>query len=360
MIVRMKTIHKSTLKELALALLISLPLLNFILMMEKVMKISRLMSSVGASAGEFFRVILYMQPELMLLTLPMSFLLSVLYVYGRMNADSELVALRAGGMSFRQAVLPAFIVGAACMLAGFFVSFHLGPEGRRDVRLSVTSTLRARAPYAIEPGVFNTLVKDAVIYVAGGRDGRLSGVFIYDRRSPKRTLVVYAKRGSIGLAEERGSSLLFDLRDGLIHIVKGSRLTEIFFQDYRMVLPLALEKPGVRLEEMTPGALMALAARRKGEPKTEAILELYRRFTFPLFNLAMMFMAPALSMYAGKKARLGGLAMGTLVFSVYYMLLTNFEKMSEAGRLPAFWGGWSAFLIILAVSVFVFRKVERR
>ncbi|MDA8387469.1 MAG: LptF/LptG family permease [Nitrospiraceae bacterium] len=358
----MKTIHKSALKELALALTISLPLLNFILMMEKVMKISRLMSSVGASAGEFFRVIIYMQPELMLLTLPMSFLLSVLYVYGRMNADTELVVLRASGMSFRQAVLPAFIVGLACMLAGFFVSFHLGPEGRKDVRLAVTDTLRARAPYAIEPGVFNTLVKNTVIYVTGrGAGGRLSGVFIYDRRSPRRTLVINARQGFIRLADEKGgSSLLFDLKDGLVHTVKGSRLTEIFFRDYRLVLPLALEKPGVRLQEMAPRALLALAAGQRGEPRTETILELYRRFTFPLFNLAMMFMAPALSLYAGKKARLGGLAMGTMVFSVYYVLLTNFEKLSEAGRLPAFWGGWSAYLIILAVSVFVFRKVGRR
>ena len=360
----MKIIHKSTLKELALALLISLPILNFILMMEKVMKISRLMSSVGASAGEFFRVILYMQPELMLLTLPMSFLLSVLYVYGRMNADGELVALRANGMSFRQAVVPVFIAGAACILTGFFISFRLGPQGRRAVRLSVTDTLRARAPYAIEPGVFNTMVKNTVIYVSGREGGRLSGVFIYDGRSPKRTLVIYAKLGSVGL--EGGSTLLFDLKDGLIHVVKGPRLTEIFFHDYRMVLPLATQQAGVRLQEMTPGALLKLAGEREGQNKkqkrqrTETVLELYRRFTFPLFNLAMMFMAPALALYAGKRARLGGLAMGTMVFSVYYMLLTNFEKLAEAGRLPAFWGGWSAFLIILAASVFIFRKVEQR
>ncbi len=356
----MKTIHKSILKDLVLAQLLSLPLLNFILMMEKVMKFSRLLSSVGASAGELFRLVLYMQPELMLLTLPMSFLLSVLYVYGRMNAASELIVLKASGMSFRQAALPAFILGAVCMLLGFFVSFHLGPAGRRDVRLSVGDTLRARAPYAIEPGVFNTLINDTVIYVMNRQAEGLSGVFIYDRRNPQRPLVIYARQAVIKPADEGGSSLLFDLKDGLIHVVKGSRLTEIFFENYRLVLPLALERPGVKLEELTPGGLLALAARQAGEPRTETVLEFYRRFTFPLFSLAIMFLAPALSLYAGKKARLGGLALGTMVFSVYYIMLINSEKLGEAGKLPAFWGGWTPFFIMLAASVFVFWKVNRR
>ena len=341
-------------------MVISLPLLNFILMMEKVLKLSRLMSSVGAGAGELFKVILYMQPELMLLTLPMSFLLSVLYVYGRMNADSELIVLRASGMSFRQAAVPAFIVGIICMLAGFFVSFHLGPTGRKDVRLSIGQTLRARAPYAIEPGIFNTLISDTVIYVMNREGDRLSGIFIYDRRNPQRPLVIYARKGAIRSAEEGGSALLFTLENGLIHIVKGTRLTEIFFGSYRLVLPLSIEQPGVQLEETTPEGLLKLAAAQTGEPRTAAILEFYRRFTFPLFSLAIMFLAPALSLYAGKKARLGGLAMGTMVFSIYYILLINFEKMSEAGKLPAFWGGWTAFFIILGVSVFVFWKVDRR
>nr|MDA8086038.1 LptF/LptG family permease [Nitrospiraceae bacterium] len=199
-----------------------------------------------------------------------------------------------------------------------------------------------------------------VIYAMNRREDGLYGVFIYDRRNPKRPLVIYAKQAVIKPADEGGSALLFSLKDGLIHIVKGARLTEIFFGDYQLVLPLALEKPGVRLEELTPGGLLALAARQTGEPKTETMLEFYRRLTFPLFSLAIMFLAPALSLYAGKKARLGGLALGTMVFSVYYIMLINFEKLSESGRLPAFWGGWMAFFIIFAASVYVFWKVNRR
>ncbi|MDA8091792.1 MAG: LptF/LptG family permease [Nitrospiraceae bacterium] len=355
----MKTIHKSVLKELVWAMIISLPLLNFILMMEKVLRLSRLLSSVGASPGELLRIILYIQPELMLLTLPMAFLLSVLYVYGRMNADNELVILKSSGMPFRQAAVPVFILGAAAVALSFFVSFHLGPAGRKDVRLSISETLRKRAPNAIEPGIFNGFIKNTVIYASSVKNGDLSGVFIYDERNPGRPIVIYAKSASIKLADS-GSSIFFNLKNGLASLVKGPRLTEIFFGEYRLVLPLGIEGPEAMREELTPRQLLAKAATETGAHKTISYLEFYRRLTFPLFSLAIMFLAPALSLYAGKKARLGGLALGTAVFSVYYALLIYFEKLAQSGKIPAVAGGWAPFVILFTISVLVFRKVDAR
>ena len=354
----MKTIHKSTLNELALAMLISLPLLNFILMMEKVLRLSRLLSSVGASPGELLLIILYIQPELMLLTLPMAFLLSVLYVYGRMNADNELVILKSSGMPFRQAAVPVFIIGVMAAALGFFVSFYLGPAGRKEVRLSISDTLRERAPYAIEPGVFNTFIKDTVIYAGGSKDGNLSNVFIYDDRNHKRPVVIYARNASMKLADGGSSSIFFNLKSGLASLEKGPRLTEIFFREYRLVLPLDLEGPSAMRQELTPRGLLAEAATEQGLPRTISMLEFYRRLTFPLFSLAIMFLAPALSLYAGKKARLGGLALGTAVFSIYYALLIYFEKLAQSGKIPPAAGGWAPFAILICVSVLAFRKVD--
>lgn len=339
---------------------ISLPLLNFILMMEKVLRLSRLLSSVGASPGELLLIILYIQPELMLLTLPMAFLLSVLYVYGRMNADSELVVLKASGMPFRQVAVPVFIVGFCAAALGFFVSFYLGPAGRKDVRLSISETLRERAPYAIEPGVFTNFVKDTVIYAGGSKGGKLSNVFIYDDRNHKRPLVIYAKKASIQLADGGSNTIFFNLEKGLVSLEKGPRLTEIFFGEYRLVMPLGIEGPGAMLEELTPGELLARAATEKGTQKTITMLQFYRRFTFPLFSLSIMLLAPALSLYAGKKARLGGLAMGTAVFSIYYALLIYFEKLAQSGKVPTAVGGWAPLIILFSVSALIFRKVDSR
>jgi lipopolysaccharide export system permease protein len=90
-ITQMKIIHRSIFKELVLTFLLSLSSLNFIIMMEKLIKLSRILSGVGTSLIDMVRIILFLQPQLFLLTIPMALLLSTLLVYGRLNMDNELI-----------------------------------------------------------------------------------------------------------------------------------------------------------------------------------------------------------------------------------------------------------------------------
>jgi LPS export ABC transporter permease LptF len=353
-----KIIHRAILKELFISLLIVLPALNFILMMEKVLKLSRFLSSVGASPREMARIVVFTQPELFLVTLPLGFMFSVLYTYGRLNADNELLVMRVSGMSFPEVARPVFLLGAACILAGFAVSFSLAPEGKKAVRAEVSGILRERAPRAIEPGVFNTLIQDTLIYAQGGADNVLRGLFIYDERKRERPVVIYASEGSIRQGGESGIGLT--LKDGLIHIVKDDRLTEIFFGTYHLVLPMALEEPGRKLAELTPGKLLDEARALKGNERTRRLIEFHKRLTYPLFTLAVMFLAPVLSLYSGKRARLGGLAIGTMVFTAYYIMTSYTERLAGSGGLHHAPGGWLPLAIMLAVSVYAFEKASRR
>jgi lipopolysaccharide export LptBFGC system permease protein LptF len=75
----MKIIHRSILRELILTFILSLASLNFILMMEKLLRLSRFLSGVGTSILDMAKIILFLQPQLFILTIPMAFLLSTLW-----------------------------------------------------------------------------------------------------------------------------------------------------------------------------------------------------------------------------------------------------------------------------------------
>ncbi len=51
---------------------------------------------------DMLKIIFYLQPQLLLLTIPMSLLLSTLLVYGRMDIDSEIISLKSSGMNFKK------------------------------------------------------------------------------------------------------------------------------------------------------------------------------------------------------------------------------------------------------------------
>ncbi|GAB4389222.1 MAG: LptF/LptG family permease [Thermodesulfovibrionales bacterium] len=355
----MKTIHRAILKELLASFLVGLVALNFVLMTEQILRLTKLLSSVGASFRDMLAIILYLQPQLSMLTVPMAFLIATLLTYGRLNADSEITVLRASGMSFSSISAPALAFGAACFAAALVASFYAAPLGARNLRQSVSAVISERAPYAVEEGIFNTSFRDIVLYVREkpSRDS-FSGVFIYDERRPGQPTVIYARSASV--SSSNGAGIFFTLRDGHVHIVRGETATDLSFGSYRLALPSALEKPSQKLGELTPAALLREAGRLSGAERARALLEFQRRLTLPALCLLLAFFGPPLAMKAGKTGRLGGLALGLSVFAAYYIAMVYSEGLALSGRLPLLAGAWAPAAVLGALALWMRRKENAR
>ena len=347
------------LKELASTFLITIAFLNSILMMEKLIRLSRVLSGVGATVIDMAKIILYLQPQLLTLTIPMGMLLSTLLVYGRMNHDSEIIILRASGMNFLRISSPVFILGAFCFLTGIAVSFYLGPKSSTKVRDTITTIITTRSALALEEGTFNSSFKDIVIIVKGKKSpDTLEDIFIYDNRQKDQSKVLMAKQGKF--VPQEGSSIMLVLSNGYINIMGGKTTTELFFERYNMVLSLdASESSTPRKMEYTPSELLT-RARDADAHKVKAglFLELYRRFSLPAVCIFLAFLGPPLSLIAGKSGKLGGLALGLFVFTVYYVLLIYGENLVIAGKLPLYFGAWLSTILLGIFSMAMFRKAS--
>jgi lipopolysaccharide export system permease protein len=356
----MKVVHKSILWELGSTFLLSLVSLNFFLLMEKVLRLSRLLSGIGASIQDFAKMILYIQPQLMLLTIPMSLLLSTLLCYGRLNADSELTALRAAGMPFRDISLPVFVLGMTCFIFGLVVSFYVSPWSALKLRDSIVKVILQRAPSAIEAGIFNTSFKDLVVLVRDKPEpDRMLGIFIYDSRNPKeQPKVLTAREGRI--SADRNADLSLYLKDGYIHIGKPEGSTEVFFRGYNLSLNLSLEGPARKNSEMTPFELIGEAKKREGQERMPLLLEFHRRISLPFLCLLLMFLGPPLALISGKSGRFGGLTIGLAVFTVFYVILVYGENLARSGKVPHYAGAWAPVLILALSSLWAFRKADSR
>jgi lipopolysaccharide export system permease protein len=65
-------------------------------------------------------------------------------------------------------------------------------------------------------------------------------------------------------------------------------------------------------------------------------------------------------MVSGKSGRLGGLAIGMLVFTVYYLLLIYGENLVAAGEMPHYLGAWLATFLLGIFSFLAFRRESSR
>lgn len=353
----MLLIHRSILKELFSSFLLSILFLNFTLMMEKLLRLSRLLSGVGTSVIDMGKIVLYLQPQLLILTIPMAMLMSVLLVYGRMNADNELIVMRSSGMSFRDISRPVAYLGILCFFISISMSFYFGPVGSALLRGKVSEILTIKAPMTIEEGVFNTAFKNITMLVKEKpAPDRLAGIFIVDERKKDEQKIIIAKEGKI---VPESDSLSFSLKSGHLYIASKNVFTEIRFGTYHFRLNPATESSDKKNSELTPPELLK-AARQFPDKKTPYLIEFYRRLSMPAICLIVIVLGPSLSLMSGRSGRMGGLTVGLFVFAVYYTLLLYGENLARSGKLPHFIGAWLSFMVLGAFSLFIFERVNKR
>lgn len=356
----LKIIYKSIQKELFVAFLLTLAFLNSILMMEKMLRLSRLLSGVGASIFDMMKIIFLLQPQLLILTIPMSLLLSVLLVYGRMNSDSEITVLRASGMDFTRISSPVMLLGLFSFFIGIMVSFYVGPWSSIRLRNEITRIISVRSTFAIEEGTFNTSFKDVVILVKGKKSSdTLEDIFIYDERNRSEPRIMMAREGRIFMQDASIMGIL--LTDGYILLARAENTTELFFDKYRMTLTLGIDSQAPKKAELMPFELIRKASGSSIiKEKIPLLLEFHRRLSLPAVCLLLVFLGPPLSLMSGKSGRLGGLAIGLLVFTLYYVILIYGENLALAAKIPHYIGAWSATVILGVFALFMFFREDAR
>src|SRR5919106_929575 len=73
------------------------------------------------SAGAVGKLLLYSLPHIVVLTVPMSLLFGILIAIGRLSSDSEIVAMRALGISTRTIYRPVFLFSLAIFALNLYL-----------------------------------------------------------------------------------------------------------------------------------------------------------------------------------------------------------------------------------------------
>lgn len=355
-----KIIYRSILKELFITFLLMLSFLNSILMMEKILKLSRFLSGIGTTVYDMARIIFYLQPQLLTLTIPMSLMLAPIVVYGRMTMDNEIIILKTSGMSFRQISVPVMLLAFTGFLLSIAFSFYLGPKSSVKLKNEVARIIAVKAALAIEAGTFNTSLKDLVVLVKGKSPSDvLEDIFIYDSRGKEEPKILMAKEGRLLMEDDFTIGLY--LNKGYINIIKGNDIVELFFDRYKFTMALYSNLPALNKFELTPLELFDKIKQTDSKKERISIyLEFHRRFSLPVVCLVIALLAPPLALMSGKSGKLLGLTTGLLVFTAYYVFQIYSENLAMSSQISHYAGGWlTTFLFSLLGFAMYLRESAR-
>ncbi|MDY6969505.1 MAG: LptF/LptG family permease, partial [Spirochaetota bacterium] len=107
----MKILPKYIIKEQLYPFLTTFLFLTFILLLNRLFILADLIISKNIEIYLVFQLFLLMLPAVIAFTIPMSLLISVIMAMGRLSSDSEIVALRASGISTFYIMKPVLFLG---------------------------------------------------------------------------------------------------------------------------------------------------------------------------------------------------------------------------------------------------------
>jgi LPS export ABC transporter permease LptF/LPS export ABC transporter permease LptG len=346
---------------------------TFILLIRFLFQSAEMIIRRGLPVSIVGQLLLLTLPNIVVLTLPMSLLFGTLIAVGRLSSDSELIAMRACGVSLLTLYRPILLLSGLATLLNMVLMIYVLPWGNhalQELRLEITTQSVAQQ---IEPRVFYEEWEGKVVYVFEVPQGskRWKGVFLAESiPASSHNQITTADWGEV-LVDKAGERVVLRLYNAVQHKVdlnapdryEVSRhkrldlvLDDQFASEQRAKISIS---KGLR--EMT---LKELAEQRddpasSAEQRNLAQVEIHKKFSIPVACLVFGLFALPLGINNRRGGKASGFALSIGVLIVYYVLINNGEEYARFGKMPPWLGMWLPNILLAVAGFFLLVRRNR-
>ena len=307
----MHLISRYLLRNLILGMIFVAGVLTFAILLTQSLRFLELAVNGGAPVRLFLTLIGLTMPGFLAVVLPIATFVVILFVYNKLAADSELVVMRAAGLSHWKLALPGVAVGLAVSVVVLAINAWLAPMANRELRELKQMVKSDYSSLLLREGVFNNLSGGITVYVRERtRDGELHGMLIHDGQNPAKPITIAAKRGRLQSSPEGPRVLVFD----------GSR--QEFNAQTGQIAQLEFDRYVVDLRTLESGN-----PERWREPSERSLVELLRPS-----NSSDLTYASAFAAEAHTRIATAFLALGFGIIALGALLVGEFSRRGQMKR----------------------------
>ncbi len=203
----------------------------------------------GLSIEVFLYLAALILPRFLDIVLPIGVFIAVLFTFNRMTAESELVVMRAAGMSPTALAKPVLILAGIAFVFLMSLSLYFLPVANRafkdlefEIRNRFVSSL-------IQEGTFTTVSDKLTFYIRSRDDhGDVVGLLINDSRDPHRPVTILAERAAF-VDTPTGSRIIMINGNRQQYDPQTRKLSVLTFSRYTLDLGALQDAPVVRFRE---------------------------------------------------------------------------------------------------------------
>lgn len=301
-------------------------------------------------------------PAVFVFTIPVAVLSGTIIGLGRMGSDSELVAMRAAGVSTWRILWPCLALGLIATAASAEFNLREAPRAQRGLKSVAIRTALYKLESPVEPRTFTSEIPGYVIYVRDGdkSKGEWGRVFTQSQEDDHSTMLVTARTGRIDSSAEKSELVLedatrtrlpaADARDQS-YIRERLGLLRIVFNTGRGSLLAKLQKQESNADEMGWSELRQFMAQSNGVERREASIVFHKRLAFSLSPLVFALFGSALALRIRRGSRGFGVLVSLLVLLIYYLVTLGGDQLARAGSVPPVVGAWLGTTLTMAMGL---------
>ena len=190
-------------------------IITFILVMDIIFQIADLIIGKNLDLFIVLEVFFLNLAWIVAVSIPMSVLVASLMAFGRLSADNEVTALKAGGVSFFQMVSPVLVAGVILGSGHLFFMDVILPEANYRARSLMNDIHRARPTLLFTAGIFMKDIPGYSILIdrVNPRNNEIDSITIYETENKRYPRLMTAESGEFHV-NETGSRLDLMLYDG--------------------------------------------------------------------------------------------------------------------------------------------------
>jgi LPS export ABC transporter permease LptG/LPS export ABC transporter permease LptF len=314
-----------------------------------------------ATGQQLAQFMWYSTPQYIYYVLPLSALVATLVTIGVLTKTSELIVMRACGVSLYRTALPLVIFSLAWSGALF---------GIEESVLAASNRHAAELKHIMrggQPRTFNVLNRQWVT----GRDERLYHYTYFDpRQRILSELEVYRFDLRNWRVVERLQARQVDWKDGRWEARDGwaRHFTDAVVNRYEPFSQrvLNIESPGYFGTEQPDAERMSFTELRRyvsslklsGFDVIPFTVALHRKVSFPFVALVMTLIAIPFAVTTGRRGALYGIGLGILLAISYWGLFAVFTAIGSAGMLTPFLAAWAPNILFLSTATYLLLTVR--
>ena len=313
--------------------------LVFVIFMGQFSRIFSYAMQYGANIFWVMSMMVYLLPDILVLSLPISFQIALLMTLTNLSKTGEILALRASGLSFKEITRPIFFMAIVLTLILIFLNGLFSPLALRNLEQQKREISSKISKISLEPRTFIDL-GDWELYAEEGDKARKNFTQVHLTRKNDDSALNTKINAAQGEFITDTNGIKIALTKGQMQRLSDQDTGKIItaeFNKLNLFIPLI---KGTKKRDLKPSeqTTLQLLENLKNKQASEKDFADYKsqpgtRFSWALAPLIFFFLTCPVAFIKGKSAnRAAAMALSLVFILGYFGLLTVLRDLAE--KLP--------------------------